>query len=116
MDRSVPLDGGTVPLPKELRCSELERQRTLQRHLAVAETRQRELRIADVAIAAAILSAVRVAGLEHDSRLRMEIDAGLRAQADVVRARQVVINLLTNAKRHTPDGGEINIRASRSAD
>jgi signal transduction histidine kinase len=42
-------------------------------------------------------------------------NSGLRGHADSVRARQVVINLLTNAGRHTPPGGEITVHASRRA-
>jgi signal transduction histidine kinase len=84
--------------------------------IAIAETRQLDLRITTISMAEVTLSAVRVAGLEHDPRLRMEIDGGLQVQADVVRARQVMINLLTNARRHTPTDGEIIVRASRESD
>jgi signal transduction histidine kinase len=84
--------------------------------IAIAETRQIELRISDVSIADVALSAVRVVGSEQDARLRMQIDPALQARADIVRTRQVVINLLTNAKRHTPADGEIMIRAARRAE
>lgn len=36
-------------------------------------------------------------------------------RADPVRLRQVLLNLLTNADRHTPPGGTIAIRARRTA-
>jgi signal transduction histidine kinase len=84
--------------------------------IAIAESRQLKLRIAETPVAEVVLSAARVAGLEHDSRLRVNVDNSLSVHADAVRIRQVIINLLTNAKRHTPSDGEIMVRASRTAD
>lgn len=43
-------------------------------------------------------------------------DPSLRISADVVRARQILGNLLHNAARYTPAGGEIRICADRLAD
>ena len=83
--------------------------------IALAETGQLALHISDVSVADMVRSAVRLGGLEHDSRLRLEVDSGLMARADPVRARQVVINLLTNAGRHTPSGGVITVRAFHRA-
>jgi signal transduction histidine kinase len=43
----------------------------------------------------------------------VEVPSGLDVQADRDRLEQVVRNLLTNARQHTPADGRINIRASR---
>ncbi len=61
-----------------------------------------------------IASAIRAAGLEHDPRIHVNADPGLIAHADAVRVRQIVLNLLANADRHTPAGGTINIRRSHA--
>jgi signal transduction histidine kinase len=56
-----------------------------------------------------VASAIRATSLEHDQRVRLEIPDDLHMRADVVRTRQVLINLLTNAGRHAPTGGRITI-------
>lgn len=81
--------------------------------LALAEAHELKLMPADVPVEPVIRSAARAAGLDADSRLRVEAEPGLTAYADSVRLRQVVLNILTNAARHTPEGGEIVVRASR---
>jgi two-component system sensor histidine kinase BaeS len=43
--------------------------------------------------------------------VHVNAEPGLVAQADAVRVRQILLNLLANADRHTPTGGTINIRA-----
>ncbi len=85
------------------------------RDLAIAEAGQLDLRISDVSIGDIFRSAVRLAGLEHDSRFRLQVDSDLMARVDPVRARQAVINLLTNAGRHTPTEGAIKVSAFRAA-
>jgi signal transduction histidine kinase len=84
--------------------------------LARAEARELTFVIADTAVADVCRSAVRVAGLDGDSRLRLELDEAVRAQADATRLRQIVLNLLTNADRHTPPDGVISVRASADGD
>ena len=40
---------------------------------------------------------------------------GLRATADQARLRQVVVNLVDNATRHSPPGGQVRVRVSAAA-
>jgi signal transduction histidine kinase len=60
-----------------------------------------------------VASAIRAAGLEGDARVRLDLLPGLSVRADAARLRQIVLNLLTNAARHTPAGGVIELRAGR---
>jgi signal transduction histidine kinase len=83
--------------------------------LALAEARELRLHATPVDIAPLIASAIRAAGLEHDPRIHVNADPGLVAHADAVRVRQIVLNLLANADRHTPAGGTINVRAAANA-
>ncbi len=81
--------------------------------LAAAEARELSLSPADVVLADVALSATRAAGLERGERLRLDVETSLHARADVVRVRQILVNLLTNADRHTPAGGTITVHGSR---
>ncbi len=75
--------------------------------LAQAEARQLTFAIADVNVAEVCRSAVCLAGLDEDARMVLRFDDGLIARADAVRLRQIVLNLLANADRHTPGNGTI---------
>jgi signal transduction histidine kinase len=44
------------------------------------------------------------------------LDGDVRLLADPVRLTQVIVNLLSNAVRYTPDGGEIELRVERKID
>lgn len=77
--------------------------------LAHAEAGELALSIADVNLGDVVRSSVRVAGLEADARLRLNIDDHAIARGDALRIRQIVVNLLTNADRHTPSGGAITL-------
>jgi signal transduction histidine kinase len=85
--------------------------------LALAEARELRLHAAPTEIAPLIASAIRAAGLDHDPRVHVNADAvpGLVAHADAVRVRQILLNLLANADRHTPAGGVINVHAAAAA-
>ena len=80
--------------------------------LALAEARELRLDVGDVSVGPVVESAVRAAGLDGDPRVRVEVIEGLAVRADAVRLRQVVLNLLTNADRHTPTGGAITVRGT----
>jgi signal transduction histidine kinase len=80
--------------------------------LALAEARELRLDVEAVNVRALVESAVRAARLDTDSRLQVDVDGALVARADTLRMRQVVLNLLTNADRHTPADGSIRVRGS----
>ena len=50
---------------------------------------------------------------QRKHRLEIEVEPGLACEGDPVRLAQVVANLLTNAARYTPPGGDIRLRAWR---
>ena len=80
--------------------------------LAQAEARVLPLRLQPVELAGAIRAALRTAGLDGDVRVTIAVADALAVQADPDRLRQIVVNLLTNADRHTPPGGSITIDAT----
>jgi signal transduction histidine kinase len=80
--------------------------------IAVAEARELKLSIADVAVADLVHSAARAVELDKEPTFRMDVDPALKARADAVRTRQILINLLTNARRHAPPAAEISARAT----
>jgi signal transduction histidine kinase len=79
--------------------------------LARAEARELTLTMTDLDLVEVCRSAVRIAGLEEDPRLRLELEGPLTARGDAVRVRQILLNLPTNADRHTPAQGTIAFRA-----
>lgn len=81
--------------------------------LALAEARELRLEVASVPVEPLVRSAARATGLEADGRVLFELSPGLGARADPVRMRQVLLNLFTNADRHTPAGGSIVVRSFR---
>ncbi|HUR89144.1 MAG TPA: ATP-binding protein [Ramlibacter sp.] len=48
---------------------------------------------------------------QRNHRLELDVAADLQCECDPVRIGQVVANLLTNAARYTPSGGDIALRA-----
>ena len=84
--------------------------------LAQAEARALLLDAGPVELEGAIRAACRTAGLDGDPRVAVDVPAGLSAHADAGRVRQIVVNLLTNAARHTPADGTIRVAATVEAD
>jgi signal transduction histidine kinase len=84
--------------------------------LAQAEARMLVLDVHDVAVDAIVRAALRTAGLDTDPRVSVDVTIGLTIRADADRARQIVVNLLTNAARHTPGGGAIQVTARAEGD
>jgi two-component system sensor histidine kinase BaeS len=79
--------------------------------LALAEAGRLRLDCRPTVLAEAVAAALRTAGLDEDTRPRVQIDPALEVVADPLRLRQALVNLLTNAARHTPAEGEIHILA-----
>lgn len=78
-----------------------------------------ELKCEHVQLPAVLAKAVEQAGLllqKGKHRLHTEVPTDLRCHCDPVRLAQVVSNLLTNAARYTPPGGDIGLRAWREPD
>jgi signal transduction histidine kinase/CheY-like chemotaxis protein len=79
-----------------------------------------ELKRVNVSLSEVVARAVEVASpLFEEKRhlLRVDVPAsGLELYADPIRLSQVVANLLTNAARYTPSGGEIAVVARREGD
>lgn len=89
------------------------------RELALAEAHQLPLEkvSTDVTeIIAETLQALEPLALEKEITLRNKTSQLPEAILDPLRIRQVLFNLLTNALRHTPPGGEVILTGGSSAD
>ena len=84
--------------------------------LALAEARELALDAREIGVEDVAASAIAGAGLAGDARVKVDVSPGLTVRADGVRLRQVLLNLLTNAARHTPPGGTISVAGSRLQD
>lgn len=84
--------------------------------VALAEARELALDVQDIDAAQVVASAIAGAGLGGDPRVTTAVSPALTVRADGVRLRQVLLNLLTNAARHTPPGGTIAITGARDRD
>jgi signal transduction histidine kinase len=80
--------------------------------VALAEAGELRLSIADQAAPELVDSALRAAGLDADARVRLDVPETLTLRADARRLRQILVNLLSNASRHTPPDGVIGIAAT----
>lgn len=75
-----------------------------------------ELRAVDLAeVAGAAVGLAKGAAADEEIVLEAEL-APARAEGDPERLRQVVVNLLSNALRHTPSGGRIDVRTVTEGD
>ena len=77
------------------------------------EYAREEVPIADVA--AAVMPMVEPQMAEARLRAALDVAPGLVARADREKVQQILINLLTNAVKFTPEGGAITLRAERGA-
>jgi len=82
--------------------------------LAHAEARDLAFSLTNVDVAGACTSAVRAAGIEGTRRIELQLDESVTARTDETRLRQILVNLLTNADRHTPSEGTITVRATKA--
>ncbi len=79
--------------------------------LALAEAGELALSMTSIDVGDVVASAARATGLDADPRLRIDVAGRLIARGDPVRVRQVLVNLMTNAERHTPAEGRITVAA-----
>ena len=79
-----------------------------------------ELKTETVEIAEIVMKAIEMASPLLEQRTHtLTVDvakSGLRVEGDTTRLSQVISNLLTNAAKYTPPGGEISIRAKPEND
>ncbi len=88
--------------------------------LSKVEAGRMELDLASFDIASALTNAmtlVRERAQRHNVALRMDVDPALgEVLADERKVKQILVNLLTNAVKFTPDGGSIVVTARREPD
>ncbi|MGH9466590.1 MAG: sensor histidine kinase [Terriglobales bacterium] len=61
-----------------------------------------------------LVEQMRVVAQAHELELRAETAAPVPLQADSLRVRQMVLNLIDNAVKYTPPGGRIEVRVERA--
>ena len=81
--------------------------------LAQAEAGELRFAITEIDLRPLIDSAIVLAELRGDERLHVAIALQTGVRGDAVRIRQVLVNVLTNARRYTPADGQINIEVNR---
>ncbi len=88
--------------------------------LSKVEAGRMELDLAKFDVAAALSNAmtlVRERAQRHNVALKMTVDPALgEVMADERKVKQILVNLLTNAVKFTPDGGSIDVTACREPD
>jgi signal transduction histidine kinase/ActR/RegA family two-component response regulator len=87
--------------------------------LSKVEAGQMELGYSSLDVPAALEYAaalLRERAVAHSIDLRVEVGDGVgQVEADELRFKQVVLNLVSNAVKFTPDGGSVTIRAAEAA-
>jgi signal transduction histidine kinase len=88
------------------------------RTLSEAETGTLELRTEPTdfgILATEVAASFRPQANSHDIKIQVDVPDDLPLmEVDPVRIREVLVNLATNALRHTPSGGNVTIRALKS--
>jgi len=90
--------------------------------LAKVEAGKMELELGDVEVGSLLRESmvlIQEKAMKHELRLSTEIEecvADLRTQADARKLKQILFNLLSNAAKFTPDGGEITVGARYEED
>jgi signal transduction histidine kinase/ActR/RegA family two-component response regulator len=88
--------------------------------LSKVEAGKMELELSTFSVRAALeyaLSLVRERASLHHIALHLEVGVDLDVvEADELRFKQVVLNLVTNAVKFTPPGGSVSVRATRERD
>ena len=90
--------------------------------LAKVEAGKMELELGDVEVGTLLresLVLIQEKAMEHSIRLHTEVEdcvAELKMQADARKLKQILYNLLSNAAKFTPDGGEITVGARYEED
>jgi signal transduction histidine kinase len=61
------------------------------------------------------MTLIRERATKHGIRLGLEVESGLgQITADERKFKQILLNLLSNAVKFTPDGGRVDVKASRA--
>lgn len=81
--------------------------------LARTENLKESSRLESVSLTSVLAHAVQIAGLDRDPRLKLELK-DKRVLADAPLLERAVVNLLTNAARHTPKSGRIILASEES--
>jgi signal transduction histidine kinase/CheY-like chemotaxis protein len=88
--------------------------------LSKVEAGRMELELAPVPLPVVVehgLTMVRERAAAHGIDIRLEVAPGVGVvRADELRLKQVLLNLLTNAVKFTPDGGSIEVSAMRAGE
>ncbi len=86
--------------------------------LSKIEAGRMELERSSFSLRAALengITLVRERATSHGIRLALDVQPGLDdIVADERKLKQVIVNLLTNAVKFTPDGGSVSLRATRA--